>query len=136
MPFVYAIAYSGDKFVMVRNRNRGWEMPGGDVEPGETPEDAIEREFEEETGMEIEIVSCADLPGGRAFFGVVGTDSGTSDSSERKISEDAIAEVSFFRELPEGLSFSRKEYETMLQESRIVLKKYINRNSIGDDCAT
>jgi 8-oxo-dGTP pyrophosphatase MutT (NUDIX family) len=34
-----------------------WELPGGGLLPGETPEDAIVREVYEETGIRIKIVS-------------------------------------------------------------------------------
>src|SRR5450631_3352753 len=33
----------------------GWELPGGKVEPGENPRDALLREIREELGVEIEL---------------------------------------------------------------------------------
>lgn len=33
----------------------GWEFPGGKVEPGESPEDAIVREIKEELGADIKV---------------------------------------------------------------------------------
>ena len=38
----------------------GWEFPGGEIEPGETPEEAIVREIREELEAEIEPVRLID----------------------------------------------------------------------------
>ena len=39
-----------DRFLMVRHRRRGWELPGGKLEKGEGPVHCALREFREETG--------------------------------------------------------------------------------------
>lgn len=44
-----------DEILLVNSPWRGWEYPGGLIEPGETFQQALHREVREEAGVEIEI---------------------------------------------------------------------------------
>lgn len=43
------------KILLVKSPWRGWEYPGGLIEPGETFQECLRREVREESGVEIEI---------------------------------------------------------------------------------
>ncbi len=45
------------EILLLRGPKRGWEMPGGQVEEGESLKEAAIRETKEETGIDIEILS-------------------------------------------------------------------------------
>ena len=44
-----------NEILLLESPIRGWEYPGGMVEPGETLQDALIREIKEETGVDVEI---------------------------------------------------------------------------------
>ena len=49
----------GDHILMVHHRDEQksyWTLPGGGIEPGETPEEAVVREVREEAGLQVEVV--------------------------------------------------------------------------------
>ena len=46
-----AIFYQDGKILFVRDYKGKWELPGGRIEFGETPENALKRECEEELGL-------------------------------------------------------------------------------------
>lgn len=61
---VAAIIIENDKvFATQRGYGKfkdGWEFPGGKIEPGETPEEAIVREIKEELDTEVEVIELLD----------------------------------------------------------------------------
>jgi 8-oxo-dGTP diphosphatase len=68
VPIVVAAAVVlRDGRVLLTRRARGqhlagmWEFPGGKLEDGESPEEALARECREECGIEIEVVEILDV---------------------------------------------------------------------------
>jgi 8-oxo-dGTP pyrophosphatase MutT (NUDIX family) len=48
-----AFAFQGEKLLLVKLKSRGWDLPGGHLEPGEQPEYALRREVFEEAGATL-----------------------------------------------------------------------------------
>ena len=57
---VNGVLIEHDKLLMVKHQSLGsagflWNVPGGGMEFGQSAEEALQREFEEETGLRIEV---------------------------------------------------------------------------------
>jgi 8-oxo-dGTP diphosphatase len=48
-----ALVHEGRVLAARRVRPPGWEFPGGKIEPGESPQQALERECREELGVDV-----------------------------------------------------------------------------------
>lgn len=62
LPLALMVALRGSEVLLVYNRwRRCWELPGGMIDPGESPCEAAVREFREETGQVARDVRLAGL---------------------------------------------------------------------------
>jgi len=57
-PSAYGFAVDGEGRLAVVRDAEGMFLPGGGIEPGETPEAAVAREMLEECGLVIEVAAC------------------------------------------------------------------------------
>jgi 8-oxo-dGTP pyrophosphatase MutT (NUDIX family) len=57
---VKGIVVRGDTVVLLRNRRDEWELPGGKLEIGESPERCVAREIDEELGLDVVPASLVD----------------------------------------------------------------------------
>lgn len=57
-PHLYAVSVKGvvlhgSRVLLLKNEREEWELPGGKLDPGETPEDCVAREINEESGWNV-----------------------------------------------------------------------------------
>ena len=55
------VSNDNGEILLINSPRRGWEYPGGMVEPGETFQDALIREIKEESGVDVEITGFIGL---------------------------------------------------------------------------
>ncbi len=81
---------SAGQVLLVRTywRSDTWELPGGQVEAGETPVTALVREVQEETGLDCEITSATGTYVNLATRVVVLTFAGITLSGELQLSSE------------------------------------------------
>lgn len=104
MNSVYSVAFRDGKFLMVFNPERdGWEMPGGKIEVGENVKEAAKREFLEEAGYDIDIVSVRELNHCWVCSAYLGEKLADSEMESR-----------LFESLPDKLFFDKEEYDEVI----------------------
>jgi 8-oxo-dGTP diphosphatase len=109
LQLVAIVSSMNGKWLWVRNKARDtWELPGGHIEPGETPDEAATRELFEETGaINYHIKPLFDytvqLDGatshGRMFYAEI--------KEIGPLPESEIGEVKAFTLIPSKLTYQR-----------------------------
>lgn len=97
--------------LFVEHPERGWEIPGGHLEEGERPEEALQREVLEETGLECEIVSwnTTYYPKGWVAHVHVSPDS----KSEWVVDDEKVDSVKWWATVPPVKSWTVEEFEDL-----------------------
>ena len=116
MVFVVAWTYSAEEdgcWIMVKNKSRGWELPGGSLNKGEAPEEAALRELFEETGVlgTAKAIEGDLLPGG--YVVLVEIEIPVSPEPWESL-DDAIEEVGWCLQLPENSAWGNEEIERII----------------------
>ncbi len=109
-----------ERFVMAKHAERGWEIPGGHIEPDESPLEAGVREFAEETGhtiLDAELVLQQDREVGHCtvITGLLGPAKGEGEGGVAP--DEAITEWRFVERITDvaPLAFPEDPYEEIGQ---------------------
>ncbi len=57
---IKGVFFKQGRVVLLENERSEWELPGGRLELGETPEQCVVREAEEELGIAVEVAALLD----------------------------------------------------------------------------
>ena len=114
--FVVVWAFSSREdgcWIMVKNRSRGWELPGGRMGQGEAPAEAALRELFEETGAlgTAKAIDSDLIEGGHVVL--VEIDIPVSPDPWKSV-DDSIEEVGWCLQVPENSAWGDEEIERII----------------------
>tara|TARA_B100000609_G_scaffold180595_1_gene161221 strand:- start:287 stop:688 length:402 start_codon:yes stop_codon:yes gene_type:complete len=103
---------AGSKILFVRHPKRGWEIPGGHLMPGESPENAIIRELKEETGCDGKLVAWNKVYYPEGWVGHVVVND-TNGLMFWDVEDANVSEVRWWKEIPPLIEWTREEFQDL-----------------------
>lgn len=116
--FVVSVPLGERGVLYVHHPERGWELPGGKVEDGESPVEAAGREFVEETGLEPR--GLTPVAGMRDVFDD-GSTEGTAVACRAEgdpVPGGGMVDAAWLEAVPDDLSFPRGLYLRLVELAR------------------
>lgn len=95
--------------MFVRHPERGWEIPGGHLNEGETPEEAMIRELFEETGCQGEILQWNKTYYDSGWVAHVVVDN-VPNSDPWSVTDGNVAEVKWWNAIPPVIQWTKEEF--------------------------
>ncbi len=124
---IKAVLTINEQFVLLKNERQEWELPGGRIEIGESPEACVTREIEEELGIKAEVTGILDawlfevVPGRHVFITTYACTTEAAASNTLQISPEHKElglfglEEALSLKMPEGYKASLKRYVTVIR---------------------
>ncbi len=101
-------------WLMVEHQQRGWELPGGIINAGETPAQAAMREVLEETGLTGSLVGLPLVHDGDGFVVHLEVDDKLTVQAWPSL-DPAIRRVSWLNKPPDSLAWGLEELKEVSQ---------------------
>ena len=100
---------TGGHVVFVRHPERGWEIPGGHLNSGESPEQALIREVLEETGLDVEIIRWNKeyYPNGWVAHAVTNSEPNTESWN---VADEKVDEIAWWNRVPPVIMWTEQEF--------------------------
>ncbi|MEJ6562950.1 MAG: NUDIX domain-containing protein [Euryarchaeota archaeon] len=103
----------GGRVLFVEHPERGWEIPGGHVEAGESPDEAMLRELLEETGLKGEVRSWNKTYYPKGWVAHVVVDS--TEDEEWCVADTKVAKVAWWATVPPLTEWTYDEFMDLSQ---------------------